>query len=156
MVWMAKKKTPTKKPRIKTVEDQSELTKEEKTQAAQDWITDKPTGEKTVATATNKAKKKAPAKKGRKAGVNKSAAVRKYAKDHPKATTQEIATALKFDYGTVYQATKKKGVKKAKPSSKAPSHTGNGHSASEFIKTAFGLGLDRAITLLTKVKKAIE
>ena len=109
------------------------------------------------------AKKKSPAKK--KPAINKSEAVRKYAADHPEASTQDIATALRFEYTTVYQALKKKKPnkkKKAKRAARGVDHGGakastNGHhSATEFVKAALGLGLDSAIKLLEKVKKAVE
>jgi hypothetical protein len=110
--------------------------------------------------AKSAAKKKAATKK--KPAVNKSDAVRKFAADHPEASTQEIATALGFEYTTVYQAMKKKsGKKKAKRKVSGgvdhggAKHGSNGHSATEFVKAALGLGLDSAIKLLEKVKKAV-
>jgi hypothetical protein len=109
------------------------------------------------------AKKKSATKKRKGPnGLSKSEKIRKYKETHLKATTQEIADALGYDYGTVYQAiSKKKPGKKTKKARKVRGdehggHTGNGHSATELVRMALGLGLDKTIKLLEKVKAAVE
>jgi hypothetical protein len=130
-------------------------------QTAQDWLSgksDKPKrGGKKVAKAAAK-------KKGPKAEGSKSDTIRQYKKDHPTATTTEIAEATKTNYNLVYQALAKKKKKKAHRGSatggngapaKRSHDASNGH-ATAFVHSAFNLGLDTAIALLQKVKKAVE
>ncbi len=101
----------------------------------------------------------------KKAGVNNSKLIREYKENHPEAGPKEISAALKahkVSYGLVSNVlhtakTKKKGAKKAHK--KAATAHSNGHAnghAADFVKSAFHLGLDQAITLLEKVKKAVS
>lgn len=71
--------------------------------------------------------------------VSKSEQARQYAAAHPKATTQEIATALGYTYTTVYQALKPK-KKKGKKSGKPAAAASNGHTAKAAPKHAAGNG----------------
>ncbi len=112
--------------------------------------------------------KKSATKKKSGAGTNKSKAARDYSKKHPSASVKEIADALGYTYTTIYQALKKPGKKKSAKKTKAKGgaqgggihhangHHSNGHSAADFVHAAFTLGLDKAIQLLEKVKKAVE
>ncbi len=98
----------------------------------------------------------------KKAGVNKSVLIREYKDNHPEAGPKEITVALKahkVSYGLVSNVlhtakTKKKGAKKKAAKKHTAAHS-NGHAA-DFVHTAFNLGLDKAIQLLEKVKKAVE
>ena len=178
---MARKK-PTTKSRITVVEGTEEELKAEKvtiaegaalkaerTRAAQEWITSEPkTKSKGEAMAKKKTATKTTATNKRSGSTGKkpgsetiTSKIRKYAADHPEATKQEIADAVGTKYGNVHQALRKKKKKargrKAGAIKKAEHSTSssNGHTASEFIKAGLGLGLDKAIELLTAVKKAI-
>jgi hypothetical protein len=52
---------------------------------------------------------------------------------------------------------KKASKKKAgRPKAAATHHASNGHSHVAFLHSALGLGLDKAIDLLQKVKAAVE
>lgn len=160
---MAKKK-PARKTgaaAIETIEDKPEAQPEPEKQNSQTSFNYGANAE--MATT----KKKAAPKKGTKKrrgpqGESIAAQARAYAAEHPKATTQEIADALKTKYVNVFQALKKKGDKPAvkkygKRTKPAASGTevGNGHTAGEFVKTALGMGLDRAISTLEKVRSAL-
>ena len=177
-------KKPTTKSRITVVEGTEEEPKTEevriaegtsakaaRTKAAQEWITSEP---KTKSKGEAMAKKKTATKKtatnkrsgstGKKPGGETiTSKIRKHAADHPEATKQEIADAVGTKYGNVHQALRKKKTKASKRGRKAGAtkmadHSmsgSNGHIASEFIKAGLGLGLDKAINLLTAVKKAI-
>ena len=98
----------------------------------------------------------------KKAGVNKSDLIRDYKVKHPDAGPKEICEALKahkVSYGLVSavlhkaKAKKKPGRKKA--ATKSSTAHSNGH-ATEFVKSALHLGLNEAIKLLERVKKAVE
>jgi hypothetical protein len=108
------------------------------------------------------AKKKSVTKKRKgPAGVSKSEKIRQYKETHPEATTQEIAYALgyggKVGYSLVYQVLNKGKKKKArKAARKTTTASSNGQGATELLRAALGLGLDSAIKLLEKVKKAVE
>ena len=102
----------------------------------------------------------------KKAGVNKSVLIREYKEKHPEAGPKEITEALKahkVSYGLVSNVlhtakTKKKDAKKKAAKKHTTAHS-NGHAnghAADFVKSAFHLGLDQAITLLEKVKKAVS
>ncbi len=156
---MAKKAPSLKKP---------DLTPEQKN--AQEWLSrQKAEPQPPKEEPTKMAKKTATKKKTGPKGQNKSQKARDFHKAHPALSVQEIADKLKFDYGTVYQALKKPGKKKAaakKIKAKGGAqgggihhgngHHSNGHSAADFVHAAFTLGLDKAIGLLEKVKKAVE
>ena len=101
-------------------------------------------------------------------GVNKSNLIRQYKEKHPSAGPKEISEALashKVSYGlvaSVLTKEKAKGKKKAgHKTKKAPTAHSNGHAAkgnghaTAFVHSAFNLGLDTAIELLQKVKKAV-
>jgi hypothetical protein len=97
--------------------------------------------------------------------ANKSEQARQYAAANPKATTQDIATALGFTYTTVYQALHKpKKKKKAKKASAAgigrPTGVGNGHAGNGSHKSALAAyvewagGIGKAIEILQVVQGA--
>ncbi len=96
----------------------------------------------------------------KKNGINKSELVRQYREKHPDAGPKEITEALKahkISYGLVANVLQKaKGKTKAKKkTAKTAAVHSNGHAA-DFVHSAFTLGLDKAIELLQKVKKAVE
>jgi len=94
----------------------------------------------------------------------KAGAIRDYKKDDPKAKPKQIVDDLnvkfpgkKFTTQDVYQARpKKRGAKKlAASKGKVAAVAGNG-VATDFVKSALHLGLDKAISLLQRVKAAVE
>ena len=173
------KKAAAKKPRIKVVDDE-ELSKEAQADAKKDLAetaaeirelkgeegenksTSFPFGANAnmAKTATNKKKT---ATKKQASGKSGSDLVREYYAKHPDAKNSEIAEATKVHPSQVSSVLKSlRGPKKAKAKKggrpKATSTMGNGHlpNASEFIKNALAIGLDKAIDTLTKVKGLIE
>jgi hypothetical protein len=105
------------------------------------------------------------AKKKAVSAANKSEQARQYAAANPKATTQDIATALGFTYTTVYQAlhkpTKKKKAKKASAAGNGrPTGTGTGHTLNGSHKNALAAyvewagGVGKAIEILQVVQGA--
>lgn len=101
------------------------------------------------------------------AAVNKSETAREYATANPKATTQEIATALGYTYTTVYQALKSKkkkgrrGRKRAvaaangRPTGVGTGHTKNGsHHSALAAYVAWAGGVGKAIEILQVVQGA--
>lgn len=102
--------------------------------------------------------KKKPARKGRKAGVNKSQTVRDYEASHKGKSVQEISDALGgkakgYDYNTVYQALKKNKASKAPKATKRTTAraSSNGiHKALEFIRAAGGV--DQALAQIKEVE----
>jgi hypothetical protein len=98
--------------------------------------------------------------KRRPATVNRSELIRKYKSQHPQAGPKEISEALaghKISYGLVtkvlYEAKGKKRDKKM--TTEKPTAHSNGHAV-DFVRSAFTLGLDKAIGLLQRVKRAVE
>ena len=92
-------------------------------------------------------------------GVNKSELIRKHMAAHPDQKPAEIVAALKSHGVTVglVNAVRAKSKPKRKPKKKSQQATtahSNGH-ASELLHSALTLGLDKAIELLQKVKKAV-
>ena len=146
--------------------------KSEGTNAAQQWITSEPKNKsKGEAMAKKKpatkrtATSKRPNSTGKKpSGETITSRIRKHAADHPETTKQEISDAVGTKNGNGHQALCKKKSKASKCGSKAGAankadhntSSSNGHTASEFIKARLGIGLDKAINLLTAVKKAIR
>lgn len=172
------KKAAAKKPRIKVVEDEeleqaaiSDAKKDLAESAAEiqelkgeqeNKSTSFPFGANEMAktatkkTATNKKKTAKPA-----AEISGSEKVRQYYAKHPEAKQSEIAKACEVNPSQVSSVLKALGAKpkkakgKGRPAKAVPSTNGNGHGAAEFVKAAFGLGLDKAIETLQTIKKAI-
>lgn len=106
------------------------------------------------------------AKKKTASQPSKSEKARQYAAAHPKATTQEIASALGYTYTTVYQALKpkkksKKGRKKtAAATNGRPTGIGTDHRANGSHKSALAAyvewagGIGKAIEILQVVQGA--
>ena len=102
----------------------------------------------------------------KKKGPNKSDLIRKHMEAHPDHKPADIEAALKAHkvsiglINSVRSKLKEKKASKKKPGKKsskaAAHHASNGHSAAAFLHTALGLGLDKAIELLQKVKAAIK
>jgi hypothetical protein len=102
----------------------------------------------------------------KKKGPNKSDLIRKHMEAHPDHKPADIEAALKAHkvsiglINSVRAKVKSKKASKKKPGKKskaaAAPHASNGHSATAFLHTALGLGLDKAIELLKKVKSAVK
>ena len=99
--------------------------------------------------------------KRKKPGVNKSELIRKHMAAHPDDKPAQIVAALKSHGVTVGLVNAVRAKDKTKVKNKAPRKTvkstpapSNGH-ASELLHSALTLGLDKAIELLQKVKKAV-
>ncbi len=100
------------------------------------------------------AKKPAATKEAKPAKKSTAALAREYHKANPKATTQEIADAIKTTYNNVYQALNKSGKKKKGkrgPNGKAPvaAHAALDH-AFDFVQKVGGLV--HAESLIEKLK----
>jgi len=172
------KKAQAKKPRIKTVEDdlsaaaQADAKKDLAESAAairelrgeesesENKSTSFPFGANAMAAKTSTNKKKTTKKAtGGKSGSDK---VRDYFKKHgtgDDVKNSAVSKATKVSQSQVSNIRKEftGGTKKSKggrPKATAATNT-NGHSAAEFVKTAFGMGLDKAIDTLQAIKKAI-
>jgi len=100
----------------------------------------------------------------KKKGPNRSELVRKHMEANPEHKPAEIHAALKSHkvsiglINAVRAKAKASSKKKAgkKPKAAAAHHASNGHSATALLHTALGLGLDKAIELLQKVKAAVK
>jgi hypothetical protein len=100
----------------------------------------------------------------KKKGPNKSELIRKHMEAHPDQKPAAIQAALKshkVSIGLINSVRAnvkgKKSSKKGKKSKKAAAHhASNGHSGVDFLHSALGLGLDKAIELLQKVKAAVK
>ena len=102
----------------------------------------------------------------KKQGPNKSELIRKHMDanpDHKPADIKEALKSHKVSIGLINavraktkakNSSKKKAGKK--PKAAAAHHASNGHSATALLHSALGLGLDKAIALLQKVKAAIK
>lgn len=102
----------------------------------------------------------------KKKGPNKSELIRKHMEAHPDHKPAAIQAALKshkVSIGLINSVRakskgKKPSKKKAgKKSTKASAHhASNGRSGVDLLHSALGLGLDKAIELLQKVKAAVK
>jgi hypothetical protein len=102
----------------------------------------------------------------KKKGPNKSELIRKHMEANPDHKPAEIKTALKAHKVSIGLINAVRAKAKAKTSSKkkagkkpkaaATHHAGNGHGGVEFLHAALGIGLDKAIELLQKVKAAVK
>ena len=102
----------------------------------------------------------------KKKGPNRSELVRKHMEANPEHKPAEIHSALKphkVSIGLINAVRAKEKAKKSskkkvgkKPKAAAAHHASNGHSHVAFLHTALGLGLDKAIELLQKVKAAVK
>jgi hypothetical protein len=98
-------------------------------------------------------------------GESKTAQIKAALEKNKEATVAELVAAYKVSAGLVNKIRSdlgltKKRKKKGKPGRKAGGEKSNGrvalNHAEEFVQRAFTLGLDSAISLLEKVKKAVS
>jgi hypothetical protein len=96
---------------------------------------------------------------------NKSELIRKQMKENPEHMPADIYAALKphdvsmaliSNVRSKLKAKKASKKKAGRPKAAATHHASNGHSHVAFLHSALGLGLDKAIDLLQKVKAAVE
>jgi hypothetical protein len=75
---------------------------------------------------------------------------------HAALKPHKVSMALISHVRSKDKAKKSSKKKAGRPKAAATHHAGNGHGGVDFLHAALGLGLDKAIELLQKVKAAVK